>query len=189
MVVMVSLFKYGDQVSTNLQLAAEFRSQCLDPVAIDRAGAAAEGVIASIMASIKSRWTHVLQGQEISWRRWATVIAKLNRNVHEAEIARGPPASLVGHFNLVGDSTQDQVVRVQRNVQMTKSIIRAVRQKVDALQMNFDVVQTDLASIKDILQSHLDVAEGLGDDVAIATDTSELVIALSRIPNVPNSDH
>lgn len=86
MVVMVSLFKYGDQVSTNLQLAAEFRSQCLDPVAIDRAGAAAEGVITSIMASIKSRWTHVLQGQEISWRRWATVIAKLNRNVHEAEM-------------------------------------------------------------------------------------------------------
>lgn len=72
---------------------------------------------------------------------------------------------------------------------MTKSIIRAVQQKVDALQMNFDVVQTDLASIKDILQSHLDVAEGLGDDVAIATDTSELVIALPRIPNVPDSDH
>ena len=91
------IYKYG----TNLQTASDyniFQSSVLSVSNIDRAGAAAEEVIRSLIDQLQEAWDTVYKSQQINWRIRASRIARQPAHEHSHLIAHGPPFELIHLF-------------------------------------------------------------------------------------------
>ncbi|KAG9414641.1 hypothetical protein AC1031_008049 [Aphanomyces cochlioides] len=155
---MVTALKYGNAFTKAPELE-EFQAQCLEPSEVDRAGAAAEAYIQALITALKAEWGHHLVGQEIQWRLWASWLVQRKKNDATRYIKDGPPNQIVGGFRPTSSSAQAQLLRVERGVQMTTKILEAVETKVIAFQQKLKVLNTDMDSLRDIINNHRDIVQ------------------------------
>ncbi|KAG9413278.1 hypothetical protein AC1031_012493 [Aphanomyces cochlioides] len=101
----------------------------------------------------------------------------------------GPLNQLVGGFRPTSSTAQAQLLRVQRGVQMATKILEAVETKVIAFQQKLKVLNTDMDSLRDIINNHRDIVQVMGEDVVIDPDDSRVLVALSGILNQEDIDH
>ncbi|KAG9403012.1 hypothetical protein AC1031_006551 [Aphanomyces cochlioides] len=182
------LLKYGNAITKAPELE-EFLSQCLEPSAVDRAGAAAEALIQSLIAALKDEWGGHLVAHEIQWRLWASWLVQQKKNSAPMFVKDGPPSQLVREFQPTSSAAEARLLRVQKGVKMAMKVIDAVEASVMSIQRKFSVVETELASLRDVLDKHREIVRAMGDDIAINPDDARVVIALSGIPNQEDIDH
>ncbi|KAJ0394993.1 hypothetical protein P43SY_001264 [Pythium insidiosum] len=186
--ILLSVYKYGNEISTVAQFT-DFEEQCIHPVETDRGGAANEAVHQSLITALKEKWGAILTAQELSWRLWAGSIVKKPRTQHEREIAKPPPSNMVNQFRWTANSSDEHMQRVQRSVKMAKKVVQGMQSKVQMFSQSVQVLQSAIASMNEMLENQLEVIVALGEDVAIAPDTTEVSSALTAIPNQDDIDH
>ncbi|KAE8970339.1 hypothetical protein PR002_g27147 [Phytophthora rubi] len=186
--VLLSVYKYGNEISTIGQLA-DFEDQCIGPAATDRGGAATEELHQLMISLLKEKWGATLTAQDMSWRLWASLVLKKPRPQHEREIAKGPPSSLITQFKSASNASDQHLQRVQRSVKMAKKVVQGMQAKVKHFEQTVQVLQTAIVSMNQMLENHLDVIEAMGEDVVIQPDSTEVMSALADIPNQEDVDH
>ena len=91
------IFKYG----INLQAAAhyaEFQAAVVEPATVDRAGAASNDVISTIVNQLRERWGTTYVSQSINWQIWANSISSESAHLHGALVSEPPPTDIIHLF-------------------------------------------------------------------------------------------
>eukprot|EP00474_Spongospora_subterranea_P004523 CRZ04981.1 hypothetical protein [Spongospora subterranea] len=91
------IYKYGLNVQTLAQYS-DFQAAVLEPAEADRAGAASNDVVSTIMNQLRNRWGTTYMSQSINWQIWANSISIEPINRHEALIAQPPPMDIIHLF-------------------------------------------------------------------------------------------
>ena len=91
------IYKYGSNITSANDFKA-FELKCLKEQVVDRAGAAAEAVVQSVMQSIKEAHPE-LTGDDSFYRLWADYIIKGPFEERERLIQEPPPMHLIALFS------------------------------------------------------------------------------------------
>ncbi|CAK4744572.1 hypothetical protein LEN26_016432 [Aphanomyces euteiches] len=130
-VILVCVLKWGNQIGNSKQLA-QFTETCIQPVELDRAGAASEEHHQSVIADLKAHWGGILTAMEISWRIWANYICSQKDGNEDELIQKLPPDCVVRQFQAVSSSAQEVVLRIQRQASVASDVVEAMIQDYTA---------------------------------------------------------
>ncbi|KAI8847447.1 hypothetical protein BC829DRAFT_444625 [Chytridium lagenaria] len=83
------IFQYGQNLKTSSQYAL-FETKCLQPQAVDRAGAPAQSIQTEIAERLKTLHSNTFDVTDFVWTIWANEISRLPVPQQEAAI-QGPP--------------------------------------------------------------------------------------------------
>lgn len=195
------VYTYSDSI---LSSAAwdRFTKDCIQPAVADRAGASSEEVIQQIMNSLKSRWQHIFHSEDINWRIWATIIARLKSHDQEQAIQSPPTENLVHLFAHAPENREQRYAAVTRGFGLAfRSIDSAIQElqifdddiekfgdQIRALIESHNTMTSRLNSIFKILKTQRDLARE-AEAAMIAEETPIASAVAAAIPNQDDIDH
>jgi len=178
------IFKYG----INLQTAAhyaEFQAAVVEPATVDRAGAASNDVISTIVNQLRERWGTTYVSQSINWQIWANSISSESAHLHGALVSEPPPTDII-HLFRHSPADGDVIVASLRQDNTTSlAILDDVLQQVQDFE---EMICARLAALRGNLERHRRTAMALRSALQPEEGRDSQVI-LSDIPNMPDFDH
>lgn len=189
------IYKFG----TSLQNAAEYKAflSCTTSAAqVDRAGAAAEEVVRTIIDRLKDKWATVYQSQPINWRIWASRIARQPTAAQDGLISQPPPMEII-HLFEHSPMQHGPLFTVLREDNTTSLAIledfdEQLRRLEEYSQRQIEICRKNIAvqiqSLREGVARHKRVAEALYSMLQ-AQERPDNRRRLTIIPNQDDVDH
>ncbi|KAG9404285.1 hypothetical protein AC1031_005827 [Aphanomyces cochlioides] len=187
----VLIYKWGLNIRSTSDLM-EFRKACIDPVSVDRAGAADEQQQQEIVEQLRTYWGEHYEAFDATWRIWASHIhtKRAQHNVAR-EIQRPPPTQLLHLFTAKTSGVHARIAELEQNTNMAMDIVESCledhtrlisywKTAVESMELRFDAIKESLVTKRRCLQS-------FARDLPCRDDTA--VLSLHTIPNLPDLDH
>jgi hypothetical protein len=185
--------------TNNLQNAADyktFHSSVLSVTNVDRAGAAADDVIRSLIDQMKAKWGTVYKSQPINWRIWASRIARQPAPEHPRLIADGPPFELIHLFEHSPVQPVPVLEHVRQDNSTALTVLADMKEQLQRLEdftaRQFEsfrqAVSVQLRAFHENIDRHICVAEALHAGLQ-PMERPDNLARLQGIPNQPDVDH
>ncbi|KAH9091256.1 hypothetical protein LEN26_018818 [Aphanomyces euteiches] len=165
--------------------------KCIDPVSVDRAGAADEQQQQEIVEQLRAYWGEHYEAFDATWRMWASHIhtKRAQHNVAR-EIQRAQPTQLLHLFTAKTRGFRARIAEFEQNTNMAVDIVESCledharlisywKTAVESMELRFDAIKESLVKKRRCLQS-------FARDLPCRDDTA--VLALHTIPNLPDLD-
>jgi hypothetical protein len=178
------IFKYG----INLQTAAhyaEFQAAVVEPATVDRAGAASNDVISTIVNQLRERWGTTYVSQSINWQIWANSISTQPAYRHGALVSEPPPMDIIHLFRHSPTDGDVIVASLRQDNTTSLAILDDVLQQVHDFE---EMICSRLAALRGNLERHRRTATALRSALQPEERRDSQAI-LSDIPNMPDLDH
>ncbi|KAI8847329.1 hypothetical protein BC829DRAFT_418477 [Chytridium lagenaria] len=121
------IFQYGQNLKTSSQYAL-FETKCLQPQAVDRAGAPAQSIQTEIAERLKTLHSNTFDVTDFVWTIWANEISRLPVPQQEAAIQGPPMRQIVPLLRRHPTSLESHVRNVDRSMTLMNSILTAVEE-------------------------------------------------------------
>ncbi|CAK4086341.1 unnamed protein product [Aphanomyces euteiches] len=186
----VITYKWGCSIKSSTDLL-EFKTACIDPVSVDRAGADDENQQV-LVQQLKDQWGDRYQAHEPVWRMWASMIysKRAQFNVPQ-EIKRPPPRDLLLLFTPTATRLQGHVNNLEETANMGIDVVRSCLEEHQELRLflktTMESLEAHMDAMKEVLDTKLRCFESFARSAPCRHDPSSAL--LNVIPNVPDIDH
>ena len=126
------IYKYDVNVQTSAKYS-EFQASVLEPAQVDRAGAATNDSVFSIMNQLRDRWGTIYVSQSINWHIWANSRSTEPSNRQATLIAQLPPIEIIHLFR--HSPTDSEVLLSSLREDNNTSL--AILQQIEEIEQDF----------------------------------------------------
>ncbi|CAK4907133.1 unnamed protein product [Aphanomyces euteiches] len=189
--ITVLTYKWGVNIRSTSDLI-EFKKTCIEPVSVDRAGAADEEQQQEIVEQLRHYWADHYDAFDATWRMWASLIhAKRAQYNVSREVQRPPPAQLIHLFTATTSGIHSRLDELDRNIKMAMDTVDSCIEDYKAIEAYWktcvDSMEIRLDAFKKSLETKKKCLESFARDLPCRRDTE--TAQFTTIPNIPDNDH
>jgi hypothetical protein len=178
------IYTYSNSIANSLQWE-RFSKDCIQKASTDRSGGASEEHIQQIVDRLKYRWKNIFRSEEVNWRIWATVIAKMKKFEEEHVIQSPPPDQLI---HLFYHSPENNTKNAMTDLKVLKDEMEQLEIQIANLSDTQKVLSKRVAAIISILKIQHEIVEE-AEDAMVAEEIPEVSDMISNVPNQEDIDH